>query len=243
LSKAKPTAAAAAASEFPAVELRPVASLTPYARNARTHSAKEVLELVGLVREFGWTNPILADDKGIVAGHRRQLAALKIYEEGGTIRGPGGAELPAETVPVIDCTGWSEAQRRAYILADNKSALNAGWDKDLLKVELADLDAMQFDLALTAFSAEEMAKLWDSAGGEDEDGEPPQVPASEAGDVWVLGDHRLSCGAGDLAASDAIVTGWQKASRSTARLEETGETFVEVLARRRPDALITVTPA
>jgi DNA modification methylase len=180
------------------VELRPAASLTPYARNARTHSPEQVLQLKGLIAEFGWTNPILVDDQGIVAGHGRQLAALQIYAEGGLIRLPGGAELPAGVVPVIDCTGWSEAQRRAYVLADNKAALNAGWDTELLKIELQDLGEMGFDLSLTAFSVDELATLTaDPTAGEteaDEVPEAPQEPVTAPGDVWVLGKHRIICG-------------------------------------------------
>ena len=110
-----------------AVEYRPLAALIPYARNARTHSEEQVAEIAASIREFGFTNPILVDgDNGIIAGHGRVLAARKL----------GMAD-----VPVIELAGMSEAQRRAYVIADNKLALNAGWDRDVLSLELGDLDA------------------------------------------------------------------------------------------------------
>jgi hypothetical protein len=116
-----------AVSAAPLVELRPVDALVPYARNARKHSDAQVREIAASIVEFGWTNPILADDV-IRAGHGRQKAAQLLYAQGKTIRLPNGAEIPRGTVPVIDCTGWSEAQKRAYVLADNKLAENAEWD-------------------------------------------------------------------------------------------------------------------
>jgi hypothetical protein len=145
------------------VELRPIAALKPTPGNARTHSADQVAQLRGLIAEFGWTNPILADADGIVAGHGRHAAATEIYSAGGSIRTPAGAVLPDGHVPVIDCTGWSEAQRKAYILADNQSALNAGWDFELLRIELADLTSMGFDLSMTAFGADELKTIMGAA--------------------------------------------------------------------------------
>src|SRR4051794_1143329 len=107
-----------------AVEYRPAATLIPFAKNARTHSDAQVAQIAASIRGFGWTNPILIDgDNGIIAGHGRLLAARK---------------LGMDTVPVIELAGLSEAQKRAYIIADNKLALNAGWDDDLLGLELAD---------------------------------------------------------------------------------------------------------
>ena len=134
--------------EWPAdkVERRPVASLTPYARNARTHSPGQVDQIAASIREWGWTVPILVDETGgIIAGHGRVLAAHKL----------GLAE-----VPVMVAAGWTEAQKRAYVLADNKLALNAGWDADLLRVELTDLQAFDFDLGLTGFDDAELADLF-----------------------------------------------------------------------------------
>ena len=121
----------------------PVKRLTPYARNARTHSKEQVAQIAASIQEFGFTNPILVDEDGtIIAGHGRVLAAQKL----------GLAELP-----VMVATGWSEAQRRAYVLADNKLALNAGWDTDMLRVELTDLRGMGFDLGLAGFSESELS--------------------------------------------------------------------------------------
>src|SRR5690349_7473477 len=115
-----------------AVEYRPLGTLIPYARNARTHSDEQVAQIVASIREFGFTNPILVDgENGIIAGHGRLLAARK---------------LGMTSVPVIELAGMSEAQKRAYIIADNKLSLNAGWDEDLLGLELADLGSLGFDL-------------------------------------------------------------------------------------------------
>ena len=166
------------------VERRSVSALVPYARNARTHSDEQVAQIAASIREWGWTVPVLIDeDGGLIAGHGRVLAARKL----------GLAEIP-----VMVATGWSEAQKRAYVLADNKLALNAGWDADLLRVELADLQAFDFDLGLTGFSDDELAGLLaqSSEGLTDPDTVPdvPLVPVSVPGDVWVMGDHRLCCG-------------------------------------------------
>jgi len=127
------------------VEYRPVASLIPYARNARTHSDAQVAQIAASIREYGFTNPVLIDGEGgIIAGHGRVLAARK---------------LGLETCPCITLGHLTPEQRRAYVLADNKLALNAGWDDDLLRIELADLQTVDYDLALTGFSADEIAEL------------------------------------------------------------------------------------
>ena len=123
------------------VERRSIASLVPYARNARMHSAEQIDQIAASIREWGWTVPVLVDEADdIIAGHGRVLAAHK---------------LAIAEVPVMVAAGWSEAQKRAYVLADNKLALNAGWDNDLLKIELGDLQAFDFDLGLIGFSADE----------------------------------------------------------------------------------------
>src|SRR5207253_8674758 len=124
---------------------RPVTSLIPYVRNPRTHTDTQVAQIAASIREFGWTNPILVDGKnGIIAGHGRLLAARK---------------LGLTTVPVIELAGLSEAQKRAYIIADNQLAMNAGWDTELLSLEIGELDALGFDLSLSGFSDEELASL------------------------------------------------------------------------------------
>ena len=127
------------------VERRKVADLVPYARNARTHSDAQVAQIAASIREWGWTTPVLIDEAGgLIAGHGRVLAARK---------------LGIVDVPAMVANGWSEAQKRAYILADNKLTLNAGWDDDLLKIELGDLKELDFDLSLIGFGDEELADL------------------------------------------------------------------------------------
>ena len=124
---------------------RNVADLIPYARNSRIHSDEQVAQIAASIKEFGWTNPILTDGKnGLVAGHGRLLAARKL----GQVK-----------VPIIELTGLSDAQKKAYIIADNKLALNAGWDDEVLKVELAELKELDFNLDITGFSALEIAGL------------------------------------------------------------------------------------
>lgn len=166
------------------VERRSVESLVPYARNARTHSDAQVAQIAASISEWGWTTPVLVDETGsIIAGHGRVMAARKL----------GIAE-----VPVMVASGWTEAQKRAYVLADNQLALNAGWDTDMLKVELADLDGAGFDVGLIGFSPEELAKLTaDKTEGLTDPDEVPETPANPVtvlGDTWVLGKHRLRCG-------------------------------------------------
>ena len=173
-----------AVSDRLAISYRPVSGLIPYARNARTHSDEQVAQIAASIRAFGFTNPILVDgENGIIAGHGRLLAARKL----------GMAE-----VPVIELAGMSEAERRAYIIADNKLALNAGWDTDLLGAEFAALEGLGFDLSLTGFGADEIAGLMNvgSPGLTDPDDVPalPEEPVTQGSNVWLLGKHRLVCG-------------------------------------------------
>ncbi len=167
-----------------AVDYRLVSTLIPFARNPRTHSEAQVAEIAASIREFGWTNPILIDgENGIIAGHGRLLAAR---------------QLGMKTVPVIELAGMNEAEKRAYIIADNKLALNAGWDNELLALELGELQGLGFDLALTGFSDDELAGLLSvgTVGLTDPDEVPPlpDLPVSRSGDLWLLGSHRLLCG-------------------------------------------------
>jgi DNA modification methylase len=167
-----------------AIAWRPLGELIPYARNPRTHSDAQVAQIAASIREFGWTNPVLVDgENGIIAGHGRVLAARK---------------LGLERVPVIELAHMSEAQRRAYVLADNQLALNAGWDDELLRLELADLSELGFDLGLIGFGEGELERLLaGSKEGLTEDDEAPALPEqaiTSPGDVWVLGDHRVLCG-------------------------------------------------
>ena len=163
----------------------PISQLVPYAQNARTHSEAQVAQIAASIREFGWTNPVLIDAQGgIIAGHGRVMAAKL---------------LDLSHVPTVQIGHLTDAQRRAYVLADNQLALNAGWDMDLLKIEVAALDAMDFDLTLTGFDTDFLAGLLvpePEEGLTDPDEAPalPDIPVSLLGDVWILGPHRLVCG-------------------------------------------------
>jgi DNA modification methylase len=177
---------------FPEYKTVLTASLVPYARNARTHSPAQVDKIAASIREFGFLNPIITDGQnGIIAGHGRVMAAQK---------------LGLDTMPTIDAAHLSEAQRRAYVLADNRTALDAGWDNDLLRIELQDLGDAGFDLALTGFDLSEITALTLDAteGLTDPDAVPdaPAVPVTVLGDVWLLGRHRLMCG--DSTSIDAV---------------------------------------
>lgn len=172
----------------PEITLRSVEQLIPYARNARTHSDEQIAQIAASIREFGWTNPVLLDgNDGIIAGHARLQAARK---------------LGLKQVPCLELAHLTEAQKRAYILADNRLALNAGWDLALLAGEIQDLKGEDFDLNLLGFDQKELGELlaYTPEGGTegltdpDEAPEAPSEPVTQAGDLWVLGKHRLLCG-------------------------------------------------
>lgn len=187
--------------DIPQIKLRPVEELVPYARNSRTHSAKQIEQLQSLILEFGFTNAVLIDEQGMVAGHGRTMAVQAIYKRGGQIRFPNGALIPIGYIPTMDCSGWTPQQRKAYIIADNRSALSAGWDEEMLHLELKELEAAEYDLTLTAFDEDEIAELLAGIdveepvfGDPDALPEEPAVPVSKPGDVWICGDHRVMCG-------------------------------------------------
>lgn len=139
------------------IELRPVGQLTPYARNPRTHSAAQLEQLVSSLQRFGWTNPVLIDDEGgIIAGHGRVQAAALIAERGMAIRDHADPTL----VPVLRLSHLSEAERKAYVIADNQLATKAGWDEELLRAELGDLRAEGFDVNLTGFDMNDLELLY-----------------------------------------------------------------------------------
>jgi DNA modification methylase len=169
------------------VERWPVDKLIPFARNARTHSAEQVAQIAASIAEFGFVNPVLiGPDNVIIAGHARLLAARK---------------LGMPEVPVIVLDHLTPTQRRALVIADNRLALSAGWDEEMLRVELAALREDEFDLDLVGFTAEELEELLadpeaEAAGHTDEDAVPdaPEAVVTVPGDVWVLGEHRLLCG-------------------------------------------------
>ena len=174
------------------IEQWPTAKLLPYARNARTHSDQQVAQIAASIAEFGFTNPILSGSDGvIVAGHGRLAAAQK---------------LGLDVVPVVVLDHLTPTQRRALVIADNRIAENAGWDDAMLRVELADLQSNDFDLALTGFDADELLEILageetSTEGNTDDDAVPdvPETPVSRLGDVWICGKHRVLCG-------DATVT-------------------------------------
>ena len=142
--------------KFPEYKAAPVGKLVPYARNSRTHSPDQVAKIAASIKEFGFLNPIIVDgENGIIAGHGRVMAAQK---------------LGLDTLPTIEASHLTEAQRKAYVIADNRLALDAGWDDDLLKIELQDLDAEGFDLTLTGFDLDELGNLFD---------DPPETEGEE----------------------------------------------------------------
>ncbi|WP_127476600.1 site-specific DNA-methyltransferase [Sulfurivermis fontis] len=198
------------------VEYRKVETLVPYARNPRTHSDEQIARIAASLVEFGWTNPILVDGaNGIIAGHGRLAAARK---------------LGLTEVPVIELSHLTPAQKRAYVIADNRLALDAGWDEEMLALELAELSEAGFDLALTGMGDDEIERLLDEieadiqpadASTADEDDQarddedipaPPKIVISRPGDVWLLGEHRLICAdSSDRAAMQRLMAGEQAA--------------------------------
>jgi DNA modification methylase len=169
-----------------AVIYRPVSALKPDPRNARTHPKRQIEQLVRSIREFGFTNPVLIDEtEALIAGHGRLRAAK---------------ELGLSEVPTITLEGLSEAQKKALRLADNKIALNAGWDLEILKLELDDIVTVDvdYDLSLTGFSSGEIDVVLKAANDPDDEVIPPvpSEPRTKPGDIWILGDHRLGCGDG-----------------------------------------------
>jgi DNA modification methylase len=192
------------------IEYRPIGHLIPYIRNPRTHDDAQVAQIAASMVEFGWTNPVLVDGvNGVIAGHGRLLAARR---------------LGLTEVPVIELGHLSPNQKRAYIIADNKLALAAGWDEELLHLEMGDLATAGFDLALTGFSDDELEAVL-SVADDDDQGELDSLPAesssedipetpvnpvSRFGDVWILGAHRLICGdASDPSVVSSLMQGDQ----------------------------------
>jgi DNA modification methylase len=168
--------------------------LIPYAKNSRTHSEAQVAQIAGSIKEFGFNNPVLIDeDNGIIAGHGRVMAAQK---------------LGLQAVPCIRLAHLSDTQRKAYVIADNRLALNAGWDDQMLTLELQELDGEDFDLSLLGFEADELNALLnpikETEGLTDEDAVPdvPEEPKTKPGDIYQLGRHRLMCG--DSTSIDAV---------------------------------------
>jgi DNA modification methylase len=177
------------------IQYKPIQDLIPYARNSRTHNDAQVAQIAASIKEFGWTNPVLLDgENGIIAGHGRVLAAQKLGQK---------------EVPTIELSHMTENQKRAYIIADNKLALNAGWDNDMLFTEFTDLKDAGYDLGLTGFSDDEIRALTpevinEGLVDEDQTPEPPAEPKTKPGDIYQLGKHRLMCG--DSTSIEALET-------------------------------------
>lgn len=168
------------------MQLVTIEKLVPYVNNARTHNPQQILKLRSSLREFGFINPIIIDrEYNVIAGHGRILAAK---------------EESIKEVPCVFVDYLTPAQKKAYILADNRMAMDAGWDEELLRVEIESLQGADFDVALTGFDEKDIAELF--AGDDDDtqeddfdvDGELKKSPVSKDGDVWLLGKHRLVCG-------------------------------------------------
>jgi DNA modification methylase len=170
-----------------------VEKLIPYVKNSRTHSDGQVAQIAASIKEFGWTNPILVDgESGVIAGHGRLLAARKLGQK---------------EVPVIELAHMTESQKRAYVIADNQLAMNAGWDTTLLSLELADLKEQGFEMDVLGFDPKELDNLLEPEqvdGLTDEDAVPetPVEPKTKLGDIYQLGNHRLMCG--DSTSIDAV---------------------------------------
>jgi len=175
------------------IEYKKTGELIPYINNSRTHSEKQVQQVAASIKEFGFTNPILIDEgNGIIAGHGRLQAAQM---------------MGMDEVPTITLEGLTEAQRKAYVIADNQLALNAGWDLDALKLEVDRLGELDFDISLLGFDDDMLAGLMEEEPAEgltDEDDVPEleDDPVTVEGDVWILGNHRLMCG--DSTSIDAV---------------------------------------
>ena len=183
----------------PQIKMLAVDKIIPYVKNSRTHSDEQVAQVAASIKEFGFTNPILLDKENvIIAGHGRMLAAQR---------------LGLSEVPCIRLDHLTEAQKKAYIIADNKLALNAGWDNELLGLELGELRDEGFDISLTGFTEEELAGLIveeipEGLTDEDQVPEVPEDPVTKLGDIWVLGKHRLMCGdSTSQSAFDALTAG------------------------------------
>lgn len=185
------------------MQLVPITKLVPYVNNARTHSPEQINKLRSSLREFGFINPVIIDrDFGVIAGHGRILAAK---EEGIT------------EVPCVFADHLTEAQKKAYIIADNRMAMDAGWDEELLRVEIEALQADAFDLSLTGFDEKELSDLFkdDADVQEDDfdvDAELEKPTFSKSGDVWTLGRHRLICGDSTKAETFEILMQGRKAN-------------------------------
>lgn len=186
------------------MQLVAVSKLVPYVNNARTHNPQQITKLRSSMREFGFINPVIIDrEYNVIAGHGRILAAK---EEG------------IEEVPCVFVDYLTPAQKKAYILADNRMAMDAGWDEELLHVEIEALQAESFDVGLTGFDEKDIAELFAGEDGDaqdddfDVDEELQKPPVTKSGDVWLLGNHRLVCGDSTKEETYAVLMDGKKAN-------------------------------
>lgn len=216
------------------LEIVAVNRLKPYPGNARTHSCKQIRQVADSIQRFGFNNPVLIDDDGaIIAGHGR-VAAAKL--------------LGWSDVPTLRISHLSPAEKRAYVIADNRLAEKAGWDHDTLAIELQALVDLEFDVELTGFEADEIALIVDHYGkgkaksksraAKQETQHASGVAVSRCGDVWLLGNHRLVCGDGDTADADAVLRQWEAFTGKPALLTATGQTLRAVTAQREPSTAV-----
>jgi ParB-like chromosome segregation protein Spo0J len=209
------------------LEVVAVSQLAPYKANARSHTRKQIQKIADSITQFGFCNPILIDDDhGIIAGHGRVEAAKLL----------GLTEVPA-----LRLSHLSAAEKRAYIIADNRLAELAGWDRDVLAIELQGLRDLNFNVELTGFDIGEVDIILDDAdedsGPNADPGEPISHPVvSQVGDQWLLGEHRLLCGDAKegqaYAAVDAVIRSWQRLTRKSATLADIGKTFAAIERER-----------
>ena len=222
-----------AAAQRTIVEPRPIDQLRSYRRNTRKHSKKQIRQIADSIREFGFTNPVLiSDDNEVIAGHAR-VAAAKL--------------LGMDHVPTLCLSHLDATQRRAYVIADNKLALNAGWDHELLAAELQALD-LEFDVTLTGFSLAEVSLLVeemqasapDPVAAAGDEGTPRQAPlvadrtlsVSRCGDEWLLDHHVLVCGEANLVLCDQVLRHFEQITGRQAVLAVSEESFAAVAAKR-----------
>jgi len=217
------------------VELLPIDKLVPYSRNARTHSRHQIRQLGASIRRYGFTAPVLIDEHNqILAGHARVQAAKLIG---------------LAAVPTLRLSNLSAAEKRGYIIADNRLAQKARWDREILAIEFQALVDLNFDVELTGFDAGEIGIVSaDADEGRHKQAPPehrtpqslPEQVVSRPGDLWLLGSHRLLCNGGDHAADavlldvDVMVQCWQSYTGKPAKLDATGQTFDEVAVQRTP---------
>jgi hypothetical protein len=208
------------------IEMMPLDVLVPHSRNPRTHSKLQIRQIADSIRRFGFTNPVLVSDDGkVLAGHGR-VEAAKL--------------LGWNAIPTLRISHLSAAEQRAYVIADNRLAEKAGWDRELLAIELQALVDLEFEVELTGFELDDIVLITDqSSNAESKTGAARRdakrssgTVVSQPGDVWLLGNHRLVCGEADIADADTVLQQWEGRTGKQAILAESGQPLAEVVAKR-----------